>query len=400
MDNVAHSLVGYSLGKLAGSRPKYNAAVQKGILWTGLISSNLPDLDTPLGGGRLAYLLHHRGWTHTLLFLPLIAVASVCLAKFISKVSLKDAFKYFTLTAFAGVLLHIGADFCNDYGVHPFAPFNNQWYYGDFLFIVEPAVWFSMIPLVVLQAKSHWSKAPIILIGLGMFFVVWFKPYTPFLIAAGLTVWLAMTSFVQWLMRRKIFPASGIALASFALVLLVFFSFSRWVRTEVRNLVIGPAEIATTPAPSNPLCWRVIVAQTQDERYVANLGVMSLAPTYFNPESCYVRGISGRTAPLNPSPLAKGDPRFHWMGQFSGGLSEMKTLIRSHCDFKELLKFARIPFWVKNKRSMIVGDLRYDFSDDLGFAKFEVQSTYNCSNSLPRWQEPISKLTSVISDAI
>jgi inner membrane protein len=400
MDNVAHTLVGYSLGKLVGTRKKVAPAIQKGIVLAGMVSSNLPDFDMPLGGDRLQYLLHHRGWTHTVLFLPIIAIASVLIARLITKVSYRDAFKYFSITALIGVALHIGADFCNDYGVHPFAPFNNHWYYGDFLFIVEPAVWFSMIPLVVMQAKGRWTKGFWILVGFGMFFVVWAKPYTPFLIACGLTVWLTVTSAVQWIIRRKSFQASATALASFALVLSVFFSFSRWVRSEVSHLVQGPVEMATTPAPSNPFCWRVLVAQTQNEKYFANLGVMSLAPSYFKPETCYVRMSKGRTAKLNLSPFVNGDPRFHWMGQFTGNLVELKSLSQSHCDFKELLKFARVPFWVKNKHSTIVGDLRYDFSDDLGFAKFEVEPQYKCSQFVPPWQEPITKLTSLLGDAI
>ncbi|WP_370466973.1 metal-dependent hydrolase, partial [Salmonella enterica] len=38
-------------------------------------------------------------------------------------------------------LLHIALDFTNSYGVHPFWPFDNRWYYGDAVFIVEPLFW-------------------------------------------------------------------------------------------------------------------------------------------------------------------------------------------------------------------------------------------------------------------
>ena len=34
-----------------------------------------------------------------------------------------------------GTLLHLGMDFLNSYGVHPFWPIQNRWVYGDSVFI-------------------------------------------------------------------------------------------------------------------------------------------------------------------------------------------------------------------------------------------------------------------------
>src|SRR5687768_1114261 len=44
-------------------------------------------------------------------------------------------------------LLHIAMDFGNNYGVHPFWPLDNRWFYGDSIFIIEPLFWAACAPL-------------------------------------------------------------------------------------------------------------------------------------------------------------------------------------------------------------------------------------------------------------
>ncbi len=47
-----------------------------------------------------------------------------------------------------GTFLHLGMDFLNSYGVHPFWPVENGWFYGDSMFIVEPLYWAAAAPLL------------------------------------------------------------------------------------------------------------------------------------------------------------------------------------------------------------------------------------------------------------
>ena len=74
MDNVTHTLAGLVLAEAAvrlrarttGSEasPRFRAFAAV----SSLIAANLPDFDllyTGVGGDRLAYMLHHRGHTHT-----------------------------------------------------------------------------------------------------------------------------------------------------------------------------------------------------------------------------------------------------------------------------------------------------------------------------------------------
>src|SRR5947209_5704263 len=76
MDNVTHSLAGLLIAEAAVQLPGKGRGVEP--LGTGgatvaiasMIAANLPDADlfyAGIGGERLGYMLHHRGYTHTVL---------------------------------------------------------------------------------------------------------------------------------------------------------------------------------------------------------------------------------------------------------------------------------------------------------------------------------------------
>src|SRR5262249_62356862 len=39
------------------------------------------------------------------------------------------------------VLVHLGFDWLNDYGIRLLLPFTDRWYYGDIIFVVDPWFW-------------------------------------------------------------------------------------------------------------------------------------------------------------------------------------------------------------------------------------------------------------------
>src|SRR5262245_38858286 len=119
MDNVTHTLVGVALGRAI---PERDPAVARALVWAAILGSNIPDADLLLrplvGGGGLGYLLHHRGYTHTLLAAPVLALACVWLGARLAgcpKPQAREARGKIYLAALLGVLLHLAADFCNDY---------------------------------------------------------------------------------------------------------------------------------------------------------------------------------------------------------------------------------------------------------------------------------------------
>jgi inner membrane protein len=91
MDNVTHSLIGIALGSLAlrvfpraAELPKHS----KLVVWTAVLANNAPDIDVFLPslfkGGSLMGLLEHRGFTHTVTMVPVLAIVAVGLAWLLS----------------------------------------------------------------------------------------------------------------------------------------------------------------------------------------------------------------------------------------------------------------------------------------------------------------------------
>src|SRR4051794_20262596 len=127
MDNVTHTLAGVVIAQSWNRFAKGSSPAEKrAVFWSSVIGSNLPDIDyvaryLPGVHGqdtRLAYLLHHRGFTHTLLFLPLLALASALLAMLISRLDKVPGgrerlalLRRFTLVAAVGIFVHVAMDF-------------------------------------------------------------------------------------------------------------------------------------------------------------------------------------------------------------------------------------------------------------------------------------------------
>ena len=77
MDNITHSLVGAAIAELA--LPASATSDERRVLMAGaVIAANLPDIDlayTWITPAPLGYLLHHRGYTHTVAGLLALSVA-------------------------------------------------------------------------------------------------------------------------------------------------------------------------------------------------------------------------------------------------------------------------------------------------------------------------------------
>ncbi len=127
------------------------------------VASNLPDVDllyTSFAGGPLAYVLQHRGYTHTLVgallgavLLWLIDLLWLHYRQLRASVAERA---WLAAACIGGVLLHLAMDYTNNYGVHPFWPFYDGWVYGDSVFILEPLLWLAAVPLIfVLHAAGR-----------------------------------------------------------------------------------------------------------------------------------------------------------------------------------------------------------------------------------------------------
>jgi inner membrane protein len=124
MDNITHTLVGVAL-----ARAGFQRVIPRATLLL-ILAANFPDIDVlSLGFGQLAYLENHRGYTHTFLALPVLALICVGLTALIGKRKLPVMKAW--AAACVGVGSHLLLDWTNSYGVRPLLPFSSRWFYLD-----------------------------------------------------------------------------------------------------------------------------------------------------------------------------------------------------------------------------------------------------------------------------
>ena len=143
MEPVTHFLFGAVMSR-AGLNRKTALATA-----TLTLAAEAPDLDV-LGrfGGSAFGFSHHRGFTHSLLGIPLVAGAVVAFIYLLWRLRGRKTRnpslppRWGLLFAFACLagLSHLLLDFTNNYGVRPFWPFSERWYSWDIIFIVEPVL--------------------------------------------------------------------------------------------------------------------------------------------------------------------------------------------------------------------------------------------------------------------
>jgi hypothetical protein len=110
-----------------------------------------------------------------------------------------------------------------------------------------------------------------------------------------------------------------------------------------------------SPGPMNPLCWDVLLLQTQGDRYIARHGVLSNAPGIVPVSKC--RTLSGARA--TGKVTAPDTDSVHWLGEFQMSRAQLAQLVAGHCDAAALMLFVRAPFAAQLGRDWVVGDLRF-----------------------------------------
>jgi inner membrane protein len=161
MEPFTHFFTGACIGRAGFNRKTAYATM------AATFAAEAADLDILWGfRGPIEGLKHHRGITHTLIAVPVVAGFTVGMVwllhlglerRRLSKLSAMKSepgapiplrlqphlvhWGCLYLTAFIAALTHIALDWTNNYGVRPFFPFNPRWYEGSFMFIAEPLLW-------------------------------------------------------------------------------------------------------------------------------------------------------------------------------------------------------------------------------------------------------------------
>jgi inner membrane protein len=143
LEPITHFLFGANMGRAGFNRKTALATA------TLTLAAEAPDLDVISRFWGSAFgLNHHRGFTHSLLGVPLVAAVVVAFVYGIWRLRGRKTRdpnlppRWGLLYAYACLagLSHILLDFTNSYGVRPFWPFSERWISWDIIYIVEPVL--------------------------------------------------------------------------------------------------------------------------------------------------------------------------------------------------------------------------------------------------------------------
>ncbi len=400
LDNITHTLAGILVAEGAvrlRARREGKAPSARWVRWAWLCSvvgNNLPDVDfayvfiTP---GKLGYLLHHRGHTHTFaLGLLLGALAFGVLTLIARRRGAFDGADWRWLLALTllGPLLHVAMDGSNVYGVHPLWPLYDGWLYGDAIFIIEPLFWSIAVPVVLAETRWRWGKLPLYVLLAATLTLPWLTGLVSVPMRFGI---VALLLGMLVLCRRV--GAGARAVVGIAGCLTVFAAFvvggalarrrlaavmvRDFPRERVRDLVLSPF-------PASPECWTAIAISTDPGgAFIMRRAVVAAVPGLSARDSC-PRFTQPTTAPLAPV-AASGNQAIAWYSEFRAPLSELRRLASTSCNAAAFLRFARAPFWLSDPSVLTVGDLRFDNQRARGFAEMDVPRP---EPACPRWVPP------------
>ena len=144
MDNLTHTLVGLMMSRCGLDRGEKGTAVML------MLAANAPDIDAyPFFTDSLNYLEIHRGYTHALVFAPLVALLPLAIVKGVTRTRP-------TLIAWLScilvVLSHLLLDWTNVYGVRMLLPFSDRWLRLDITNVVDPVIWLILVVALALPS--------------------------------------------------------------------------------------------------------------------------------------------------------------------------------------------------------------------------------------------------------
>jgi inner membrane protein len=264
LDPLAHTLFGAALAETGLKRRSRYATA------TLIVGANLPDVDAVamLWGSDTA-LFFRRGWSHgivAMVVLPLLLAAAVWLWHRWRGGGRDDGPPLrpgaIVALSYVGVLSHPLLDWLNTYGVRLLMPFDDRWFYGDTLFIIDPWVWLLAATGVVLaRSRSASAVGGWLLLG----------ALTSVLIVT--TDMVSMPVKALWLMGvaalvllRGSRPGTaltvGIARGSFATLVIYVcaaYGLARVAETAAAANYPAPLQAQSNPIPGIPHAHRVVL---------------------------------------------------------------------------------------------------------------------------------------------
>ena len=392
MDNITHSLVGVALADLAMGR-RATKSQRPLFVGAGIIAANLPDLDLAyswITAAPLGYLLHHRGHSHTVGGLVVLAAALAVAYWFfpsVRKMRVSGQLRFWSLIAVA-LASHLALDWLNSYGVHPFFPFDSSWYYGDSVFILEPSLWVVLGVAVAFNARTRGARLAVALPLLVLVSTTASTGAIPWQSAAVLAA--GAVTFGLFVRRWAPSTRAAAAFAVLSAIVAGFASTSRIARAEAlqalsRDVHGEVIDVILTPNPSSPVCWSVLAIELRraGDEYVLWRGTLSLAPDWKAPTACASHQFDG---PENPRIVGNG--HFALRDATHQPLQRLRALAKDDCWVRAWLRFGRAP--VIDRGSIF--DLRFSDRPGREFTDMRLNRRDGCPSNVPGWAMPRADL--------
>ncbi len=342
----------------------------------GIVAANLPDADlvyTRITAPPLGYLLHHRGHTHTLAGLVALAalIGMFCVLPAVRSRIGTLRTRFATLIALA-LLSHLVLDAWNSYGVHPFWPVSNRWFYGDAIFIIEPWFWVFLGTGVAMNARTARARAIVggllAVLGLGLAYAG--------MVSVVVFVALAVGAFALVMAMARLGPharaiAGLVAVAAFVNGMFVLRNVAdaRAVSSLARGRTTEVVDVVLNSGAGNPLCWSAL-AIAKDE----SAG-----------EYAMVRGEVPVADGVTCGASERG--RIAWDAPVRQSLVQLRALVQSDCWVRAWMQFGRAPQVIAGE----VVDIRFSRGTRGNFTSMPVGQS-GCPARITNWSFPRADL--------
>lgn len=430
MDNVTHALAGLLLADAtvssvqrrigrassAGTEAPSLVRFRRAAVVLGIAAAEFPDADLVYSGpmvamGKLGYLLHHRGHTHTVVWAVVSAVVLWWITRWwwqrgltgreradaSSAIVSRVGARALLVLAVVGTLSHLLLDFTNSYGVHPFWPFDNRWYYGDAVFIVEPWLMVVAIPPLVWGPRRAFGRGLLLVALAAILALCWFAGEVSPALALGVTIMALAGMLLQRAMAAGARPWTGIS--AWIVVTTVFFLSSLQARAVVTELVRGGElyDVVLTPAPADPRCFSAMVVTATATEYRVSTATVAPWSSGMNAAGCVTSrsGSARNTLGALPGTSRRvpfpASPAVAWGETWAASRAEFVALAATRCEFAAAMQFMRTPVWsLDASGTAVVADARFGIGGG-GFAGLAVAPGTQCAlrgKWVPMWVPP------------
>lgn len=283
MDPLAHTLFGAAMAE-AGLKKLSRYATA-----TLLVGANLPDVDAvAVLWGEDVSLYVRRGWSHgvlAMIVLPLLLVGAVWLWHRWRGQRRTDGppvhWPWLVVISFAAVWSHPLLDWLNTYGIRLLMPFDDTWFYGDTLFIIDPWVWLLAAAGVVLaRSASRPVLAGWVLLGGLTSALILTSDLPPVGVKLLWLVGLAVIVALRWWqpspeLRQRV---AQLSFAALVMYICMAYGLARMAEHAWASADGTAPQVQANPMPGVPSAHRLVVVHEDYYRVVSAEGEVRVIP--------------------------------------------------------------------------------------------------------------------------